>query len=337
MNLCCLIYGAEKHYLDHLAPLASLLEIPLLVTEISIETLAKKYYPDVSVQYYPPIEMEESVVQHFEVVISCLPKVLFDSLFLIPETLHQKKLINVWCPHGNSDKGHKSYFMEELANEKWMFVYGKQMIDVLKKKNAFDQIENYFYLGNFRHQYFLNHIKFYQEIVKREIIQNLCPNARTLLYAPTWDDCEKNSSFSSSISTIIDAVPNHWNLIIKPHPNTSHTIISHKKNILILDDFPPIYPLLDFVDVYLGDMSSIGYDFLTFRKPLFFLHPDNHHPLFKCGTIIPSRNLANIFKIIDQTNATSFIKIQELMYDNLFEPNANPRKIYDACSRPCPL
>ena len=80
-KIAALIYGNQKHYLDHLAPLASLLRVPLVVTDFEIERLAKSYYPDLNLLYFDPVEMAEQVVSQFEVVISCLPKDLFDSLF----------------------------------------------------------------------------------------------------------------------------------------------------------------------------------------------------------------------------------------------------------------
>src|SRR5438105_1920604 len=46
-----------------------------------------------------------------------------------------------------------------------------------------------------------------------------------------------------------------------------------KHNLLFITDFPLIYPLLAKTDIYLGDVSSIGYDFLFFQKPMFFFNP----------------------------------------------------------------
>ena len=52
MRLASLIYGADLHHLDHLAPLSAMLGIPLLVTEESIAALAKKYYPHLKVECF---------------------------------------------------------------------------------------------------------------------------------------------------------------------------------------------------------------------------------------------------------------------------------------------
>jgi hypothetical protein len=331
-NICALIYGNQKHYLDHLAPLASYLSVPLIVTEIEIESLATKYYPDLDVVYLEPTSMPQKVVSSFETVISCLPKALFKSIFFITEALSQKELKNVWCPHGNSDKGHFSPFMEGLSDEKWAFVYGKKMVSFLKEKSAHNQLENLFYLGNYRYEYFKKHREFYQKILNETLLfQN---NHQTLLYAPTWNDSESSSSFDLEVNSLIDSLPPHWNLIIKPHPHLKCEIDNYKENLIVLKDFPPIYPLLDKMDVYLGDMSSIGYDFLTFRRPLFFYPPknrtlnyDTHSHLMQCGTILPPSK--NPFPIIEQTDQTPFSKIQDLVYNSVFETTQTIKKIYE--------
>ncbi len=335
-KVAALIYGNQKHYLDHLAPLASLLGISLVVTDFEVERLAKNYYPDLNLLYFDPVEMPERVVTQFEVIVSCLPKDLFDSLFFITQALHQKYLMNVWCPHGNSDKGHSSYFMEGLSKERWVFVYGQKMIDFLKEKGAFEQLEDLFILGNYRYDYYLKHIEFYQKVLREKLPLN--SGRRTLLYAPTWDDNEKSSSFEIAHSFLINSVPKDWDLIIKPHPHLTRPLESSKENVIVLKDFPPIYPLLQSTEVYLGDMSSIGYDFLTFRRPLFFYNPQNRNPkedqglyLTQCGTIINTDE--NPFELIDKIDSISFLKTQDRVYNEVFEKQQTFTKIYDILSK----
>lgn len=334
-KIAALIYGNQKHYLDHLAPLASLLGVPLIITDFEIERLAKSYYPDLNLHYFDPVEMAERVVAQFDVIVSCLPKDLFDSLFFITEALHQKHLTNVWCPHGNSDKGHSSYFMEGLSKERWAFVYGQKMIDSLKEKGAFEQLEDLFILGNYRYEYYLRHIEFYQKILEEKLPLN--PERRTLLYAPTWDDDENSSSFEIAHSFLINSVPKDWYLIIKPHPHLKCPLESSKENVIILEDFPPIYPLLQSTDVYLGDMSSIGYDFLTFRRPLLFYNPQSRDHekdqglyLTQCGTIIKADE--DPFSLIEKTNPYHFSKIQDQVYNEVFDKHPTLTKIYDILS-----
>ncbi len=115
---------------------------------------------------------------------------------------------------------------------------------------------------------------------------------------------------------LAENIPSDVNLIVKLHPNLLEQqdimveeIIdrySSHKHILFLTDFPPIYPLLNLADVYLGDMSSIGYDFLALDRPLFFLNQNARDPLtdpglylFRCGIEIKKENYPLIYKTID--------------------------------------
>ena len=145
---------------------------------------------------------------------------------------------------------------------------------------------------------------------------------------------------------MIDTLPENWNLIVKPHPNTLekpeklerliHQAES-KPHVLVLKTFPPIYPILDFVDTYLGDMSSIGYDFLSFKKPMFFLNQNKRDPqkdpglyLFKCGHIIEPDDYRYIFSLIEEnlpTDEKQFQKIREEVYSYVFGSEKNPKEL----------
>lgn len=127
------------------------------------------------------------------------------------------------------------------------------------------------------------------------------PDPHVLARAPlesvikAWEDCENNCSFWQSFPQLAQHLPPEVNLIVKLHPNTiaQHTLQIERMmgryesgQLQFLLDFPPIYPLLDRCDAYLGDRSSIGYDFLFFDRPMFFLHPHRHRKgrdLTRCG------------------------------------------------------
>ena len=313
----CFIYGNQKHYLDHLAPLASLLKIPLIVTDLEVEALAKKYYPGLILRYYPPVEMAYRMTLEFDVILSTLPKPLFDTLFYIASALERKTLIHIWCPHGNSDKGYRSPFMEALSNETYLCVYGNKMVNFLKEKGAFNQLKKLFYLGNYRLTYYKNHLEYFQ---KEAPFKKRGP---TLLYAPTWNDSEGSSSLENAYSSLIEGVPDHWTVIVKPHPLSHLPYEPQRKNVILLKEYPLIYPLIANVDVYLGDMSSIGYDALSFRLPLFFYNPQGRDPssdpglyLTQCGTIV--RESEDLFERIENEAQEPFVKIQQEVYDEVF-------------------
>ncbi len=314
-----LIYGNTPHYIDHLAPLCDFLKIPLIVTEEEIKKSLNEFYPSLEVLYINYIHLPETVVINFDVLFLCTPRALFEEVFFFAQHFHHKEIETIWCPHGNSDKGHASIHLEALHKEKAALLYGQKMIHFLKQKNVFSGLEKHVQTSNFRKEYYLERKLFYDDLVERKISQKLSKNNKTILYAPTWEDAESSSSFTEGVSYLIEHLPSHLNLIIKPHPNLlldssgkNQEILTFYQNtprVLFLTDFPPIYPLLAIIDYYVGDFSSIGYDFLFFNKPLFFLNSkkrdrqkDQGLYLFRCGVEVQPENYKNLYSIIEENS-----------------------------------
>src|SRR3989339_2080057 len=112
-----LIFGPAPHYIDHLAPLCSLLAIPLIVTEEEEKKLVQTFYPEVQVTQIDSISLPDLLVEKIDIIFLCTPRILFDEIFFFAQKLRNKKVHTIWCPHGNSDKGHISLFMEGLDKE----------------------------------------------------------------------------------------------------------------------------------------------------------------------------------------------------------------------------
>lgn len=307
-----LIYGKMAHHLDHIAPLCALMQIPLIVTEEEIAASARRFYPEIEVITADYLACPEFTVSRFDLLFYSIPRDLFDEIFFLAQTLLQKKVHTIWCPHGNSDKGQSIYHMEALHKEETALVYGKQMIDFLQRKNVFNQLKSHVITSNYRYEIYLKNKAFYDDLAEREIARRLPAQAgRTILYAPTWQDYEQSCSFFDAMPPLAEQLPADRNLIVKLHPNLLENqdllveeILDRyrsKDNILFLFDFPPIYPLLNLADVYLGDMSSIGYDFLAFDRPMFFLNQNARDPLylFRCGIEIKKEDYDKIYQKID--------------------------------------
>ncbi len=329
MKAAGLIYGSYPHHLDHLAVLCAFLDIPLILTEKELEKKGKIYYPKLTTVYIKAPHLATHIVKHYRVIFSSLPKGLFDRIFFITEHIFGKKLLNIWLPHGNSDKGHASFFLEALSQEKIALVYGQKMIDSFVEKKIYSNFSQFVVLGNYRWAFYKQHKKFYEKLVRKEILAKLPQAKKTVLYAPTWEDGEKSCSLQEVWSTLVKTVPNNWNLILKLHPNSYAQLhrlemilnaAREKKNICVITNFTPVYPLLEAADIYLGDMSSIGYDFLSFSKPMFFLNQNKRNPqsdkglyLFRCGTAIVPEKYESIFSIM-QKEKRDFTKIQKKVY-----------------------
>ncbi len=268
-NVAGYLQGNLEHHLDHLAPLCSLMEWPLIVTDEEIYKLGKAYYPGLVLHLWDVLEAPFLVTQHFDTVITTVPRISFDEIFFIAEATLGKRLKTVWLPHGNSDKGHLIPWMEALSNEEAAFVYGPKMIDFLKAKNV--KIPQIIPLGNFRYVYFQKHRSFYENLLDEMGLEKTF-----ILYAPTWNDAENSSSFESSVDEVIKKL-SFSPLVIKPHPNELEDIRVIQRQLTSkvkwLDHFPPIYPLLSRTSHLVGDFSSIGYDFLQFNRPMTFFNP----------------------------------------------------------------
>lgn len=320
------IYGPLEHHLDHLAPFCSLMQIPLVLTDEELAQKARLYYPALELIHWDCLSAPFEIVKTFDTIFYSTPRCMFDEVFFIAEATLQKKIKTIWLPHGNSDKGHASIFMEGLSNEEALLVYGPKMIDFLKAKKV---IRPCAALGNFRLEYYRRHRRFYDELMEGLDL----PRKKTVLYAPTWQDAENSTSFFEAAHLLVEQLPSDVFLLIKLHPNLEKDIASLQfvlqnethPHIRFLSGFTPIYPILEKSDLYIGDMSSIGYDFLTFNRPMFFINTsqrDSSDPglyLHQCGqTIQPDQ----IFNHIDQ-DQSHLTPIRQATYAYTFgeEPN----------------
>lgn len=322
MKAACLLYGSSIHYLDHLAPLASLLDIPVVTSEERIYELLEAFYPNVKRIYLDYIDIPFSLVKEFDLIIYSFTREHFQSIFAFAQDSLQKKLIPVWCPHGNSDKDN----LDSLKEEEFLLIYGEKMRGILQEKKVNVPSEK---IGAFRKTYYASHKPFYDALIQKEL-SSLPKENPSFLYAPTWKDYEDSSSFEEAFPHLLKKLPDSLNLIVKLHPNTweKHSLAidkmffpyEHKKNLLLLPEFPPIHPLLERVDAYIGDMSSIGYDFLAFDKPMFFLSPKKAHPLLACGHAVDKNLYPEIYSFIEErkNEDSAFSEKRRLLYEHTF-------------------
>lgn len=327
-KLVALNHASHPHYNDHLCPIASIMNMPLLVIDENDFLLCQKCYPDVEVikvdyQEFNP----EHLIKHYDVLFmsDLWDRTIFHEKFEILEKRYQKKMRNVHVPHGYSDKG---FYLRKAAREDITLIYGQNMLDMFKNEGVFGELNKYVITGNYRYSYYKKNKVFYDSLVEKEIFSQLDPNKKTILYAPTWMDMEESSTFFEYFEEILKNIPESYNVIIKPHPqleldNTPlyYKILGHyenHKNIHFITNFHVIYPILERSDIYLGDMSSIGYDFLIFNRPMFFLNKDNRNPkldkrcfLYNCGIDIKRNQFSHIKEIIDENLEEDSMKFKE--------------------------
>jgi hypothetical protein len=268
------VHTGGAHCLDHLGVLCQGLEVPLFVTEESTFNAARQFYPGLQVEY---IELRDLTLYF----LAQRADVIFETGYmfaaeLIPlwELMHGKKMRVVYCPHGNSDK------KIPPVKKDLSLVYG----DYMKNQLEDVRLEKMVVTGNYRAAYYRTHQEWYD--TQLQLFLGDLPDKKTLLYAPSW---EEDNWFSVSLKVIKEIGP-QFNLFVRLHPLIEEKFPAEVEQIkslggIDLSRFPLIYPILNLSDFYLGDRSSIGYDFLSMNKPLFFL--DRYEgDIYECGVVL---------------------------------------------------
>lgn len=323
---------SQIHYTDHLAAVCAIMNCPLLfIDELDYE-LGQKFYPGlktVKVEYHE--FSPEFLIANWDVLIfsDLWDRELFHQKFGPLEKQYGKTLRHIHCPHGYSDK---AFYLMKCAMEDILLVYGQNMIDMLKEQDVFDLLHKYVITGNYRYTYFKQHRSFYDRIVEQEVLSKFDKKRPVILYAPTWMDLEESTTFFDSSDFVLETLPADYNMIVKLHPRLElddagkyfHILGKYegRKNIQFLKEFPPVFPLLSVADIYLGDMSSIGYDYLAFDKPMFFLNKQKKPAyLFRCGTEIYPEDFHKLYTIIEKNlpkDKETFSDIRKGVYEYTF-------------------
>jgi CDP-glycerol glycerophosphotransferase (TagB/SpsB family) len=319
---------SQIHYIDHLAPISILMGIPLLFLDEQDYQLGKKYYPEVDakLEEYAEVTPEYLISQYDVLFMSDLwDRKSFHEKFQPLESKYQKKLRHVHCPHGYSDKG---FYLKKCAQEDILLIYGKNMWDMLKRYDVEKDLNQYVMVGNYRFTYFKKHLAFFRKVVLDEIEKHFRKKQKTILYAPTWLDLEESTTFFDTSEYLFKNLPSHFNMIVKLHPRLElddavkyYEILGkyeNQPNILFIKDFPLVFPLLDYVDIYIGDTSSIGYDFLAFDKPMYFLNKLKKDLfLYQCGVEVFPEDFLRLYSIIEN-DKKSFSDVRKQVYSYTF-------------------
>ena len=307
----CLAPGDSVNHLDHLAPIAHFMDIPMVIDESFLVETMKTYYPQVEAIYVEHhAKLIEYLATHYDYLF-CSCANYRRELSPMFEVIYRKKMEFWYCNHGHSDKP-----LDQFKHQNLIFTYGPHQEQRLKEENLLEGIEGSVRTGNYRFSYYHQFQSFYDDLVEKEIFSSFSKKQTTLLYAPTWRDLEKSTSFFDVGDAVIDQLPEHYNLIVKLHPwiihyNPGHVYSLEEKykdhpNIKVICLYPLILPLLNRTDIYLGDFSSVSYDFLYYNHPMFFFEGsertskrDNSTHVHNCGTLIPKATYSNLYGFIE--------------------------------------
>lgn len=328
MNLkaCGLLETPYNFFIDHLAPICSFLQIPLISSHPQTKLLYQKYYPHLEIKL-KNWTMNSLMQEYDRIYYSFVPSPTFKQIIQALQKkepknpLWRKKVEFIYHFHGCSDKGFHSTWVDpngHFSEVDEVLLYGDRMKDLLEHKKLLHLPKKYTFVGNYRKQYYEKHQAFFDEKVEKDIFSKFKENKPILLYAPTWQDAENSSSFFQITESLTQKLSSDFNLLIKLHPNMTLERPGYNPkpvlalldkvlktpNTLILPFYPLIYPLLKRCNLFLGDYSSVGYDALSYPKPLFFLNSndrDLNDPgalLFSCGHVLSKKDYPFLDRII---------------------------------------
>lgn len=317
-------------FMDHLVPLCQIMEIPIFCTNRWIYELIQLHYPQMPQTPQMPLFFNEApdysldpFLREYDVLFYVDMYRRHNGTFQFVDHLYKGPARSVCGLHGNSDKKRNLYWIEKFADEDISLIYGQHMLDFLDEKGVLERLKKGIITGNYRYEYYLQHQEFFDAQCRHLFFPE--NGKKTILYAPTWIHPNRKwawrddyTSFLAVHSYILDNIPEGFQVLVKLHPlfvyifpEDAERVIEKYKgrdNISFINDFPLIYPLLKKVDCYLGDYSSIGYDFLLFDRPLFFLNAKERDPsldkgvyLYNCGRAILPYEFPKLYEIISQT------------------------------------
>lgn len=345
MKCAALDLGIDQRFLDHLSQLCHIMNMPLIVTDYKKSEAARKYYPDIEVMHIENSSVDyEKLAQRYDLFFQSTYRQV--GLLEFFASLNKKQLRFIYCPHGNSDKGFKSEILSEIEEQDILLVYGEHMkwrfheAGVWKRKNSFVEV------GNYRLAYYRKRKPFFDALVEEEIFSKLDSNKKTIIFAPTWNDPENSSSFVERSEEV--AAIKGYNIIVKAHPLLEHydpgnfyrlEALFKDKGAIFLCEYPLVYPILERCDYYIGDFSSVGYDFLFYQRPMLFLKEriDKRQLLFDCGKVVEKGEIEKMLKF---SWSTGIKKKQKDLYCYAFKeevPFDNIKKaILKACQHSTP-
>jgi len=331
-NACLVSGNYSVHHLDHLAAVAYALEAPLVCDTELLHSNLKKYYPQIKSHYiHLHQEFLEYLAKNHDRVF-CSAAFYRRDLSPMLEAFFGKEMEFWYCPHGNSDKT-----LEQYGAQHYALIYGDQMESRLIEAGYMTPLKAYVRTGNIRAQFYRKFQDFYDDFAEKEVFAKFAKKQTTYLYAPTWQDFESSSSLFEASIPLIEELPDSINLVVKMHPwlernqpgqvNFIKEKYRDRPNLVLLCEYPLVLPILKRVDLYIGDFSSIGYDFLHYDRPMFFFDPEKRvrkqksdTRLHTCGEVIPQEKYNSIFSFIERQipKQEAFSEKRRWLYNHAF-------------------
>ncbi len=335
----CARIDAPDLFIDHTAPLCSLLDIPWICYRPEDLLRFSGFYPGLRSILKGP--SSSFIPKGYDTLLYPL-----DLRISLRHGITDPSVRIIYHLHGCSDKGYHAPIHNphhHLHEKDRLLLYGKRSKTLFKDLGILKKKENYLLTGNYRFLHYRKYRSFYDALIRKDILDRFPKKGKIILYAPSWVDNESSSSFFHFHKEILGRLPSDYNMILKTHPFLHANFPGYraeqfeeviktyekKQNLLVLRHYPPVYPLLQACDIYLGDYSSVGYDALAFDKPLFFLNhlrrngKDKGARLLQSGKSIEPEKMHRLYPIIFETlqEEDPFRKKRKRLYCEAFGTN----------------
>ncbi len=247
-------FAAMKPYLDYFQH-QSVHNIFLVVRKLSLDCEELQEYNG-----YTHLLTENHDLDSYDLVVT--------PTFLRPEErTEQTRAVQIF--HGMSDKPFT--YGRDFSKYIRCLCAGQRQVDRLKQNG-----------NNHDMQWaIIGYPKFDDPITIPKLFDN---NKKTVIYCPTWRKGNISSiEFFLDNPSIIEQIVADYNLIVKPHPNIFNPSrkLYNQKIMDKLQSIPDIklvrsgnvMPWFHQSDLYIGDISASGYEWLYFDRPMVFLNP----------------------------------------------------------------
>jgi CDP-Glycerol:Poly(glycerophosphate) glycerophosphotransferase len=324
-NACAL--GWTPHYVEHLAFLCRLLDMPMIVGDERSLAAARDWYPPHLEILVRETELAEALTGTQPLIrgyMGGLAEEGFDVFFyshmllreLVEEIIGDSDRRIVQSPHGFSEK--KQPWAGYTIKNDAALLYGQLALDQLAVLGVLDRLVPHCLIGATRYHYYIEHREFFDSAVEARILGRLGRGRRRILYVPTWTDAIGSSSLPAAFEVLVRELPGDSDLIVKLHPHAENPLYregtdaivrlaDRRANVLLVRDNPLTYPLIAAADVVITDMSSMAYDSLIFDCPIYFFNQNQGKGevdpagsrLFRCGTVLGPDQYGQVYRRID--------------------------------------
>jgi hypothetical protein len=267
------VAGPRVSFLDHIMPLVHRWNIPLVCTDPWVFACAQLFYPPAEM-ILAELGNFQKILSQFKTFVTVEPCRLHPQALQFGEFLYQGPGETIAALHGNPYKFRSDYWIERYAHEDCLLIYGQHLIDYLGEKGVFDRLKKKVFMGNIRKRYYEEHRAFFDRVAQPYLFPE--NGGRTIFWAPTWHYPHVPDELFP-----LKHIPDPFQILFKPHPFMFHLHpekiavwreeMRASKKILFLEEIPLIYPLIQKAQFYLGDYSSVAYDFLSLDRPLFLI------------------------------------------------------------------